>query len=139
QTVQAQVIRQGLVVSNFDINQSVISQGNTFNRNIQNNLNLVQILKEEKYERYMILSLPERTIILPRPIFNDAEVANNIVNLKKSQNNQIYTTIKSTDTKNLKLAFQLGRQKSLELYSFIISISGRIIKMVDWKGKIRNV
>lgn len=96
---------------------------------------LEQLAIGRKEIGYIKLELPERVIILPRPVFGDSQGFTNELTVKKSVNNKLYTTVKEVNTEVLKYSLQLDKQKALELYSFLLLTQGRNVKLTDWKDQ----
>lgn len=83
----------------------------------------------------VILSVPQRSIVLPCPQLGDTQAYTGSMTLKRTMTGDTLTYVKKSKTNKLKYLFWLGRQKGLELRDFLIAHNSQVITLVNWKGE----
>lgn len=84
------------------------------------------------------------TTLLPAPKWGDSKSLAATVQSMRSMNGTVFTYVKSRNgRKKFQWAFEIARNKALELRAFINSYQGSLIQVIDhdgdtWLGYLRN-
>lgn len=89
--------------------------------------------------RYVVLSVPQRTIVLPAPEFGDGENNEGIFSLRRAMDGTVRTYVKTTNRGKLSYRFTLSLDKSEELEDFIWRYNSDVMTLVNWKNEIWKV
>lgn len=84
----------------------------------------------------VILSTPQKNIVLPCPLFGDDEGLLSTLNIKRTMTTNVYTYIKQTDLNKLSYTFKISTKKARELRKFLMEYMSNIINVNNWKGEI---
>ena len=85
---------------------------------------------------HFTLTAPSQAIVLRCPEFGDSEAGVGSVNVKKSMTGLTYAYARRSTKRRLKYAFQLGRQKALELEDFLTDHGTEIMRLDNHKGEV---
>ncbi len=85
---------------------------------------------------YCTLQVPQRTITLPAPEFNDNEAYSGIFTIRRSMTGGTITYPRRLNTYKFKYEFDIGGRKALELEDYILNYNSQIHTLTNWKGEI---
>jgi hypothetical protein len=80
-----------------------------------------------------------KTIVLPSPLFQDAENLVDDLTIDFAEDGTLYTYIRTQLNRRLNYTFQLTRQKALEFQDFIDEFNSDSWKVTNWKGEVWKV
>lgn len=92
-------------------------------------------LKDRK-KNLMTLSVAERAIVLPAPLFGDRLGNTDTFNMSFSMNGEIYTTVKKSETQTFGFEWDISVRKGQELAEFVFDFNTRAIRILTWTGEI---
>lgn len=92
--------------------------------------------KLKQKPRLFVLSVPEQTVVLPAPEWDDSDGNEGELSVRRAMNSELYTYIKSTHRQNLKYRFFLTQTKSEELQEFIWNYNDSIMNILNHKDEI---
>lgn len=91
---------------------------------------------ERRRRQYMTISVPERTVLLPVPLFGDREGNTDLFTMSHAIDGTIYTTIKRSSTRNINFEWDVSYPKGEELAEFIWDYNTRAMRIETWNGEI---
>ncbi len=90
----------------------------------------------KKIPPYCTLSVPERTITLPAPEWNDSEAYSGIFTIRRSMVGGTFTYVHRLDSDKLHYEFVFGLRKARELKDYLLYFNSRVHTLINWKGEI---
>lgn len=81
------------------------------------------------------LTVANRAIVLPCPLWGDQQTFLGSVIFKKTLNNETYSYIKQSALRKLQYVFSVDTQKRIELYNFVNNFSDNDILIYNHKGE----
>lgn len=121
-------------VFNLDIEQTITFFHDRFDNisNIPITIHEVSIFKKRDN---FILSCPQQLVVLPNPLFGDAENATGEPIIKRTIWGDRYVYKKSSKTRRLQYTFTVDTQKRIEVEKFLIEHSHQLIEIENHKGE----
>lgn len=88
---------------------------------------------------YVTLQSVTGIILLPSPLFGDTQNPVGAININRMVNGALYTYVKTTGRTKLSYKFELKRQKSYELQTFLDNNDIQWLTMTNFKGEVWKV